>query len=309
VVYAYAQLASGKPSDVHAVLQVQRALYYEGLRKQWQHQPECVDFDETLIYVPKVGACRLSNVEFDTVLTFTRDGRLVRQPQARSGKPILVLGDSHAMGWGVQDHETFSQVLSDLTGRRVFNLGVASYGTARELARAVASEHFAQADTIVIQYCDNDLDENTSFGVEDRAGAEAKFRKLLARGEKRWFSPIPLVWSAWRSAMTVTLQAAAGSPPAPAAQSFTSHYPPFVARLGGYSQALEGKTVWVFYVNGHHPPFAGFPAGADAALPNVRFLDAGLTPADFYAIDDHMTPAGHRKVGAVLARLIDGNPN
>jgi hypothetical protein len=308
VVYAYAQLAAGKASDSRPVLEVQRALYFGGLRKQWQHQPDCVDFDETLIYVPRPGACRLSNVEFDTVLNFTREGRHVRQPDAAACKPILVLGDSHAMGWGVQDRETYSQVLADLTRRPVFNLGVSSYGTARELARAVESDHFAEADTIIIQYCDNDLDENASFRVADRAGAEAKFRKLLARGEKDWFAPVPLVWSALRAAMAVTLGAVSRSPAAPATQSFAPHYPPFMERLAAYSEALKDKTVWVFYVNGHYPPFAQYPSGASAAFANVRFFDAALTPADFYAIDDHMTPAGHRKVGAVLARLIGTSP-
>ncbi|MFP5462523.1 MAG: CidA/LrgA family protein, partial [Gammaproteobacteria bacterium] len=48
-----------------------------------------------------------------------------------AGTGIVVIGDSHAMGWGANDEETFAAQLQALSGRPVYNLGVASYGTAR----------------------------------------------------------------------------------------------------------------------------------------------------------------------------------
>ena len=46
---------------------------------------------------------------------------------------ILVLGDSIAMGWGVNDYETFSYLLEKNLKMKVYNLGVSSYGTIREI--------------------------------------------------------------------------------------------------------------------------------------------------------------------------------
>ena len=45
---------------------------------------------------------------------------------------IAVLGDSHAMGWGVNDDETFSAVLEKKIDKPVYNLAVSGYGTIRE---------------------------------------------------------------------------------------------------------------------------------------------------------------------------------
>ena len=44
-----------------------------------------------------------------------------------------MLGDSYAMGWGVEQGESFPEILEAATGLRVLNAGVPSYGTPREL--------------------------------------------------------------------------------------------------------------------------------------------------------------------------------
>ncbi len=147
----------------------------------WQGMKECVEFDEVLIYKPKIGKCHLVNPEFDTMLTFNQEGRVTPGEVSKAGA-IAVVGDSHAMGWGVNDSETFSAVLQRELGRRVYNLAVASYGTRRELLRLEASGLLNKVDTIVIQYCDNDLSENISFRSAGSAVALAKFDGILSYG-------------------------------------------------------------------------------------------------------------------------------
>ena len=44
-----------------------------------------------------------------------------------------MLGDSHAMGWGVEQEEALPQVLARKSGRKVLNAAVSSYGTVREM--------------------------------------------------------------------------------------------------------------------------------------------------------------------------------
>ncbi|MCS6285467.1 MAG: hypothetical protein H8K08_08545 [Nitrospira sp.] len=141
---------------------------YERQRHIWQAQSKCIMFDEVLFYKPRPGQCVFNNLEYATVLTFDSRGfRESSQPgqQTEQSAPgrIVVLGDSQAMGWGVQDRETFSSVLASEHGFQVFNLAVSSYGTARELLRLRREFELQAGDIVVIQYHPNDLEENLAF--------------------------------------------------------------------------------------------------------------------------------------------------
>ena len=55
----------------------------------------------------------LNKVVTITCDEFDKYGRLSDHPSTNS-KGIVVLGDSHAMGWGVNDQDTFSSQLEKL---------------------------------------------------------------------------------------------------------------------------------------------------------------------------------------------------
>ena len=76
---------------------------------------------------------------------------------------ILVLGDSIAMGWGVNDYETFSYLLEKNLKMKVYNLGVSSYGTIREIKKMKLSSFYENSKKIIIQYHPNDLSENVDL--------------------------------------------------------------------------------------------------------------------------------------------------
>ena len=94
---------------------------------------------------------------------------------------VIVLGDSHAMGWGVGQEEALPQVLARKSGRRVLNAAVSSYGTARELLlldRLDAS----RLRVLVVQYSDNDLPENRTFrenGNQLPIMSEAQYQNIV----------------------------------------------------------------------------------------------------------------------------------
>ena len=142
--------------DMPAFRAVQKSLYYGPYLEVWQNKHDCVTYDEELIYVPKIGACRHKNAEFDTTLNFTKNGRLMPKIKNKNTKPIIVLGDSHAMGWGVNDNKTFSYVLQNLSKTPVYNLAVSSYGTVREVIRLEKSGLLEKSD--IILYSDPDAD-------------------------------------------------------------------------------------------------------------------------------------------------------
>ncbi|MBK7677012.1 MAG: hypothetical protein IPJ27_20915 [Candidatus Accumulibacter sp.] len=126
-------LQKGITPDLPWISSIQKNLYMKATRSIWQHQVHCVDFDDELIYKPKIGPCQFNNAEFKTTLNFSAEGRFTGEKPASTG--IAVIGDSHAMGWGVQDEETFAALLQKMTRRPVYNLAVSSYGTVREVMR------------------------------------------------------------------------------------------------------------------------------------------------------------------------------
>lgn len=138
-------------------------LYTAHYQPIWSSQMDSVDFDDPLVYVPRPGVSRLSAVEFDTTIHIT-PGRARAQPPAPADARFVVMaGDSFTMGVGAQDDETFSYVLQQTYGYHTVNTGVASYGTARELARLRKMGLLTGIDALVIQYCENDLSENEAY--------------------------------------------------------------------------------------------------------------------------------------------------
>ena len=116
------------------------------------------------MYKPKEGICQFSNPEFKTTLNFTKFYRshFIKNSEIDKKNPIIVIGDSIAMGWGVNDNETFFSS-EELSKRKVYNMGVSSYGTVREIKRLKLSPFYEDTDTIIIQYHPNDLDENINL--------------------------------------------------------------------------------------------------------------------------------------------------
>ena len=101
-----------KMPDVFLLQEIQRKFYFASVRNIWQFDKNCASDDILAIYNPIAGQCNFNNLEFDTVISFDGDSRINGLGGAlTSGDVVAVLGDSHAMGWGVNDNETFSAKL------------------------------------------------------------------------------------------------------------------------------------------------------------------------------------------------------
>tara|TARA_Y100001958_G_C21170987_1_gene502778 strand:- start:131 stop:1120 length:990 start_codon:yes stop_codon:yes gene_type:complete len=168
--FSLISLKNGKVYDLLWIKYIQKNLYIKtGMRNVFQHSTNnCVKFDKDLIYVPKSGECEFSNAEFNTILNFDDQRRLnlIDDDIKPDEEVIAVIGDSIAMGWGVENNETYSYKLQKLTGKKVINQGVSSYGTVREIKRLKKSKYYNQISTIIIQYHLNDLGENTYMDAE-----------------------------------------------------------------------------------------------------------------------------------------------
>jgi hypothetical protein len=136
-------------------------LYATGDRRVIQFLPECARHDNEVGYTLKPGSCTFSATEFSNPYRINHLG--LRADEGALQRPeIIVAGDSYAMGWGVNQDETFTAVIAKKSGRKVLNTGIASYGTAREmiLLRRLDTSNMK---VLIIQYCENDEDENRAF--------------------------------------------------------------------------------------------------------------------------------------------------
>src|SRR6185436_4804305 len=99
--------------------------------------------------------------EFSTLIETNSVG-LRDNENALIGPQVICLGDSYTMGWGVQQQESFPQRLARISGLKVLNAGMSSFGTVREL-RKLQTLDTANCQWIVLQYCDNDVEETKPY--------------------------------------------------------------------------------------------------------------------------------------------------
>lgn len=278
-----------------------------GYRNIWQMQRDCVALDERLIYIPKIGECRFHNPEFDTTLHFDETGRQRnRTPTFKSQIGIAVLGDSFAMGWGVNDHESFANILQDELERPVYNLAVSSYGTVRELLRFQQSGLIDKVDTIIIQYATNDLGENTSIDkenafLEPKTRYQETFNGVKPIGDENVLKSINRAFSfAIEKPVRYSRDLLLGTEKK---DQFAPHYQGLITVLAKFSALLDNKRVVVIYTDKYR--HEGFPVGKDKTIDNVEFLDLELDTNDYYVIDEHLNSLGHKKVGETMSHHLE----
>jgi hypothetical protein len=138
-----------------------RNYYFKYEWKVIQLLPECAQFNDRLAYTLKSGECQFANQEFDTQYRINSLG--LRDDEDSLVRPeIIVTGDSFAMGWGVEQDETYAELLEQRLGKKVLNAGVSSYGTVREMI-SLERVDIENLRYLIIQYSPNDLRENKTF--------------------------------------------------------------------------------------------------------------------------------------------------
>lgn len=173
------------------LLQGYRLLYAHNYVNVVQIVPECSEYDSCFYYNLKPNnTCTFSNVEFSNAVTSNSKG--MRDDDSSLVKPeVICLGDSYIMGWGVDQNQAVPAVLEQMTGKKVLNAGMSSFGTAREIKRLKVLDTSA-LKYLVIQYCPNDNEENKSW--EDHNGnlpisSEASYDSLKYKSDwnKKYF--------------------------------------------------------------------------------------------------------------------------
>lgn len=152
------------PSSAPSWLKQSLISYYSNCdRKIIQYLPECAHYSDELYYELNPGEFRFSNREFDNQYSINTAG--FRDDEFSLEHPkIVVLGDSYSMGWGVDQNESFPQIIERKLGLKTLNTGVSSYGTAREV-HSLKKVNMDSLQYVILQYCPNDFNENKQFFI------------------------------------------------------------------------------------------------------------------------------------------------
>jgi hypothetical protein len=284
-------------------------------------------YDDQLTYVlPAHLHERLQNIEYDTHVETNQLG--LRDDEASLVKPaVIVLGDSYTFGLGVDQQQTYSQVLESLLGRKVLNAGIESYGTAREIT-SLARLDQSNMQTLVIQYCPNDLFENTTYvenGMVQKPSIDkVPFEAAMANynAHKRYY-PGKYTWLMLKyakflyhhklpsndeiSATTTkhiqyfeTILRHMNIAPNTQVIAFAATCDSWCASSHGPEDALFDQATFIQTLKQH------FAADSRPFSHSPRFIDLSdvLMPSDFYILDSHWNAGGHRKVAERIAEEI-----
>jgi hypothetical protein len=315
-----------------------RLHYMYGDRGIIQCEPECAVYDKDLLYTLRPGSCVFNTREFSSRYFVNREGfrdseEAVKHPE------IAVLGDSFAMGWGVQQDETYAHLLAQGLGKRTINLGVSSYGTVRELLTLKRID-ISNLKLIVLQYSYNDFDENEAFarnGNDYTPSSKEKYLELC-RGENpasRGYYPFKHALGIYRPLLSGIRQllfdeesisrtsggdlgrkdAEKDIPKDVAYRKEAASLLNAIVHL--MPRELQRIPIVMFEAGGwgqYRPEFlqaVEAQLAADASLPTflkehliALDLSKTLSPEDNYVLDEHYNKGGHEKIAEELDRLI-----
>ena len=302
---------------------------YFRTRDVFQYHTENIVFDAGRGYTmaPNLNT-PYSNKEFTSTITTNNLG--YRDDNASLNNPdVLMLGDSYAWGWGVDEKDGVEKQYEKLTRRNVLNMSVPGYGSIQELLTLFAWERRGplQGKRIFLFFCANDLqdNENTSFNAfpyfvkngsniqlhtpdktafdkwQDATNKWMIHSKLAAKNVLAFYT-IAAIKNMGNKDVYKDYQATTNR--LNGAEAFI-----YVAENLAVLQAQQQAQVTIIYI----PPFSYYTTGqqdvshklvADVCS-KLHFRFADLTQVldidDYYPLDKHWNANGHRKAAQFLS--------
>lgn len=117
-------------------------------------------------HIPSTSA-NFSHPDFTVKVNINSDGLRGREyPHQRTDKKrMLIVGDSYGWGFGVADHEVFSQLLeANHPDWEVINASVSGYGTVQQYLYYRERGYRYEPDIVLLLFYDNDFDDNIGGG-------------------------------------------------------------------------------------------------------------------------------------------------
>ena len=291
--------------------QQQQFYYVQGpMRSIWQADAGCAESHETLGYTARLGECRFVNAEFNTSLRYTESGWMMPTQSNEPKGRLVVVGDSQSMAWGVDHHESFSALLAT-KGYIVNNYAISSYATEQQILSVIDREEFEEADTLIIQYCENDMDKNkrrlSDYLQEEIALYRSQqrvsplsFPQTLANAAGRFFENLSLSGLVRAPVRYFRAMGRGHELPTYSVEKTEQHRFHLLDVLSKFPR-LDRKQVLVFYSNSYGKKF---PDWSDKQG-TIRLVDLDLRRNHYHRIDDHLNRDGHRHVADQLAIILN----
>jgi lysophospholipase L1-like esterase len=328
----------------HAIKANQNAARHEvGVLNQWVNYRDVVQFNrEFASYSPDLGyVLRPNSSGMHNDLEYENEFRInsfgLRDDDASLNNPrIVFLGDSFTMGWGVDQDQTYANLVEQKLGVKALNAGISSYGTFREMLLFSKIKRDS-CKLVVLQYCDNDREENEARNEPNSQGqllTAEKFRNTAIFNRiNEGYYPMrytyffvrekDLLKRVWASPLLVTREIAMaisswidGTPlPVHTPQDIKTpaetkaHTEYFFKSLAKIRQYYKGNIV-VMHLDGRYTRPEMIRAfetyGKREEDDKLFFLPTHqiLRAKDYYPIDGHINAAGHARISEALVTLI-----
>lgn len=313
-----------RPAKIPPYLMGSYIFYYDFLdRSIIQFEDDKTTYHPELTYTLRPASrFNFSNAEFKTGYMTNRLG-LRAAENALDTPAIICIGDSYAMGWGVNQSETFPEQLSMLCGKRMLNAGISSYGTARELELLKKADQ-TNLQYLIIQYCSNDVVENGAYidsGYHLPIISEAEFEAAQkSYAVNRIYFPgkvfLVLFQHYWKSAFNRIYPLFSLPSERIPPEDERLHAQRFAEILLHSSINFRKVKVVITRLNMHAFLKGNFIKElrllADRSPYYETFgkhislldLETVLQETDYFILDVHLKPSGHRKVAEALNKIL-----
>jgi len=291
-------------------------------RKIIQFLPECSRYDESLSYMLKPGECRFKNREFDVEVSANSAGFRDKESDLNSPQ-VVVLGDSHALGWGVSQESMFPSLLEKELGKTVLTTAMSSYGTVREL-KTLKRVNLDKMETLVIQYCQNDIFENGHFYIDNNSLEIMSKESYLRTVEKHkndtdYYFGKYVVYAASSLFQQIYTRLFPESSENDGNNKSPEELPPeselFINALKNSPVDISKAKIIVFEINGKARNDDKFINSLKSGLQkddlpnwmkNIITVDMSpyLTEDLYFTLDDHSRPEAHQIIAKKLAEII-----
>lgn len=305
-------------------------VHYMRTRDVFQFDSARVRFDPELGYMTRPGLeTRFANREFDTTVRTNSQG--FRDDEGSLNDPdVLVLGDSFAFGWGVDQGESVADELERRTGLTVLNMGVAGYGTLQQflLLRRFAHRHDLSGKVALFFLNAEDVRESSRhpLSAEDRyadwSGVDLRVRHLPGGAFESWLSRVRGRQCRGVYRMSVAADVVRevlhrwvdGSEALRSAPREAEQWTDFEETLGRLRAFADRNAVRVVFV---YVPSRGDVerSRTSSVQPRIRqaitarsfpLINSGdvLSGTDYFRLDDHWRATGHEQVAAEVEQVL-----
>ena len=296
--FSFISLINGKTYDLFWVKSIQKQIYFKGYRNIWQNNKNCSIFDQQLLYKPKIGSCEFTNPEFKTNLIFNeffREHETILDKNI-SNDYIVVLGDSIAMGWGVNNDETFSYHLEKKLNKKVYNMAVSSYGSVREIKKLKLSPFYENSNTIIIQYHPNDIGENKELDI-NKIYSIKEFQKKFDKNSSN-INIYKLILGTFKSSIRLFFSDINDKIFREKNLELIdfSNDKKYLQKVIKENIDLNRKRVIIVLLISPWQKVINFPENSE----RIEYILLKLNKSDFFIIDDHPNKLGHLKIANIL---------